>query len=299
MKRLLAVFILICSAVPARAVFLGGVDQNFGKRDYVGTDVYGGLNLDSLSITPEYRRWSDQDSNGGFNTFQARVGYDMRWFGAGITGGTTLRHLQYSNVFGGADFAFTLSPLGDTNIRRIGGTGRGGAPVGKGLARVDFGGGILSTHHKQDATTTAAGATLTQNDAHAFVGGSFLNVLLSGRFTKSFYDHDLKTLNATDLPTPQYEPIAGHLFYNAASYPSQSTLLSAEFTMLPMVAPFVSFTHTMYKQVGTVQPGDTRAYAAGVRVGLEMLAVQASYQRLSVTAGDDTNYTSIGASLRF
>ena len=299
MKRLLAGLILVCSAVPARAVFLGGVDQSFGKRDYKGTDVYAGVNLGGFSITPEYRRWSDQDSNGGFNEAQARVGYDMRWFGAGVTAGGTARHEQYSNAFGGADFAFTISPMGDTSVRRIGGSGRAAAPTGKGLARVDFGAGVMATHHKQeaDASLGIGAASLNQTDLNAFVGGSFLDILVSARYSKSRYSVDLKN-NA--VPVPQYESIAGHLFYNGAGYPDQTVLLSAEFGMLPLVAPFVNFARTSYmEQLAGFKPGDTRAYTAGVRVGLDMLSLQASYQRLSVTGGDDTNYTSIGAGLRF
>ena len=66
-----------------------------------------------------------------------------------------------------------------------------------------------------------------------------------------------------------------------------------------MVAPYVTYTHTRYMQVAAVRPGDTQAYTVGLRVGLEMLAVTASYQALSVTGGRSANYTNIGASLKF
>jgi len=224
-----------------------------------------------------------------------RAGLDTRWVGLGATGGGTLRHEGYSSTFGGTDFAFTISPTGEGGVRRIGGPGRGAAPTGKGLARVDFGGGVLFTHHKQTGSTDATTATLNQTDWSAFTGASFLNVLLSGRFTKSAYDKDLKT---TAAPTPRVEPVPGQLFTNA-SYPDQSLHLAGEFSMLPIVAPFVSFTHTRYKEIGAVKPGDTRAYTAGVRVGLEMISIVATYQRVSVTAGEDANYTNIGAGLRF
>ena len=57
MKKILLMAVLF-AAVPARALFLGGVDQTFGKKDYKGTNVYAGLNLGNLSVTPEWRRWS-------------------------------------------------------------------------------------------------------------------------------------------------------------------------------------------------------------------------------------------------
>ena len=295
MNKIPTVLILCLLASPARALVTGGVDQTFGKNDYMGTNVHVGVSLGDFSITPEYRRYSDQDTDGAFNTFQTRLGLDTRWVGIGATAGGTARHDLYSNIFGGADVAFTLSPTGEGGIRRIGGPGRAEAPTGKGLARVDFGGGLLGTHHKQDSDLVTQGSTLDQANAHGFVGVSFLDILISGRYTKSYYNKDLK--NAT-APTPRYEPVAGHAFYNA-SYPDQSLDLTAEFSMLPMVAPYVGYTHTKYKEIGSVRPGETRAYAVGVRVGLKMLSATAAYQRVSVTAGEDRNFTEIAAGLRF
>ncbi|MFA6092931.1 MAG: hypothetical protein WCU88_13705 [Elusimicrobiota bacterium] len=296
MKRFLTVAALLgAMSAPAHALFMGGVEQTFGKDDYKGTNVHAGVNLGAFSVTPEYRRWSDKNSNGGFNTGLVRVGLDTRWVGVGATAGATARHAMYSNIFGGADVAFTISPMGEGGARRIGGPGRGSAPTGKGLARVDFGGGVLRTHHKQDASAATTAASVDQTDLHGFAGVSFLNVLLSGRLGKSLYSKDLKT---AAVPLPQYEPVAGHLFSNV-SFPDTSLNLGAEFTMLPMVAPYASFTHTRYKQLGTVQPGDTRAYTAGLRVGLEMLLVTAAFQHVSTNGAKDANFTNISAGLRF
>jgi hypothetical protein len=295
MKKTLAVLILAASAAPAGAVFMGGVDQTFGKDDYKGTGVYAGVNLGPLSITPEYRRWQDKNSGGGFNTGLLRLGFDTRWVGAGVTAGATARHQQYSNLFAGADVSATLSPLGDDQVRRIGGPGRGAAPVGEGLARVDFGGGVQFTHHKQDANDTVSGATLGQTDAHAFIGVSFLKILLSGRFCRSFYGKDIKTLAA---PLPRYEPVAGLLFSNG-SYPERSLHLLAELPMLPLVTPYASFTSTRYAEILSTRPGDTQAYTAGLRVGLDMLTVSAAFQRVAVTGASDANYMNVGAGLRF
>lgn len=294
MSRLLGVMLAAVLSSPAHAVFLGGAGQTFGKDEYKGTNVHAGLNLGAFSITPEYSRYQNKSTNGGISAAQVRLGADTRWAGLGVSAGRTFAHQGYSNIFGGADAAFTLSPMGESGVRRIGGPGRGGAPTGKGLARVDFGGGVLHTEHKADAASTTAAARLGQNDIHAFVGASFLNVLLSGRLAKSTYDKDL---NTAALPTPGRTVITGHLAYGG-SYPDTSLHLSGEFTAFPMVAPFATYTVTRFKEVASVKPAEIKALGAGVRVGLEMLGVNAAWQRIGYT-----NYTgsffNLGADLRF
>ncbi|MBI4422323.1 MAG: hypothetical protein HY554_01270, partial [Elusimicrobia bacterium] len=210
--------------------------------------------------------------------------------------GRVLPHERYSNVSGGADVAVTLSPRGEDGVRRIGGAGRGAAPTGKGVARVDFGGGALATQHKQEAAAAGLGApSLTQTNAHAFVGASVLNILASARLARNFYDKDLKT---AALPASRYQAVAGNMTYEG-NYPQNNLLLSVELGALPMVRPFASFAHTTYMDLGAAgQPGDTRAYTAGVRVGLEMVAVEAAIQRLSVNGAKDHTFTTLGASLR-
>ncbi|MEK7743864.1 MAG: hypothetical protein AAB578_05710 [Elusimicrobiota bacterium] len=294
MNRLLGVMLATVLSSPAHAVFLGGVGQTFGKDEYKGTSVHAGVNLGAFSITPEYNRAQDKNSNGAISAAQLRLGMDTRWAGIGASAGRTFPHQRYSNYFGGADVSFTISPMGEGGVRRIGGPGRGGAPTGKGLARVDFGGGLLHTQHREEATGATAEKKLGQNDIHAFVGASFLNVLLSGRLAKSAYSKDLNTAAA---PYPGRTLITGHLPIGG-SFPDTSLHLSGEFTAFPMVAPYATYTVTQFKEIASVKAPETKAVGLGLRVGLEMLAVNASWQRIAWT-GNNASFFNLGADLRF
>ncbi len=294
MNRLLGVMLASVLSSPAHAVFLGGVGQTFGKDEYKGTNVHAGVNLGAFSITPEYSRYQNKNTNGGISAAQVRLGMDTRWAGLGVTAGRTFPHQRYSNFYGGADAAFTISPMGEGGVRRIGGPGRGGAPTGKGLARVDFGGGLLHTQHREEATGATAETKLGQNDIHGFVGASFLNVLLSARLSKSTYD---KNLNTTAVPSPGRTAISGHLAYGG-SYPDTSLHLSGEFTAFPMVAPYATYTVTQFKEVASTKAPEIKALGAGIRVGLEMLGVNASAQKISYSGYNGT-FFNLGADLRF
>jgi len=294
-------------ASPVWAVaFNAGLNQTMGDKSHQGTNVYAAIGMGGWSLSPEYKTYTEEFTNGGgnkqslrFHTVQARLGYDMRWFGFGATGGTTLKEEGYSSLFGGADFAFTLSPMGDTHIRRIGGSARGGAPVGKGVARVDFGGGAMATEHKQEVSTSFLGYTqetkATQTELHGFVGASVLKILVSGRFSKFLYDQKLK--DRSNTPTGFWTPLAGHLSY-ASAFADTSLNLRVEAPVFPMIAPYASYTVTKYAELATGRPGDTRALTIGAAIGLQMLALYPTYQHVSVTAGEDRDYYGVTAGLR-
>lgn len=298
--RLLAALLLVFAALPARAAGLNaGLNQSFGPDKYEGTDAYLALGLGGLSIAPEYRRYSAEAVNGTTHSLSARVGYDMRWFGIGVTGGITPRSRPegYSNAYGGADVSLTLSPGGEDGIRRIGGPGRGGAPVGKGIARVDFGGGILSTAHEQAGAGTAPRTKLTQNEIHGFVGASVLDFLLvSGRLAKFTYNRDLQ--GGANLPIPRWTPITGHIPL-VNDYPETSFHLNFEFPVFPMIRPFADYTFTDFAELpGGATPADARAFGVGLRVGLELVAAEARFQHIDSAGPDSDNFVSVGASLR-
>lgn len=295
MRIFLAAVLTAVLCAPAQANFNAGVSQSFGTDDYEGTNFYAALGLGPVSIAPEYRRYSMKDTAGVVSSFSTRLGFDSRYFGIGATGGVTPRTKTsaYSNVYGGADVSVTLSPMGDKNIRRIGGPGRGGAPVGKGIARVDLGVGFLTTAHKQGSTNK-----LTQTEYNFFVGASLAKMLLlSGRGAKFVYNEKLN--GRVSLPSTAWTPVVGHATY-ANAFPQASAHFLAEVPVFPMVRPFVDYTFTKYEpRSGGARPGDTKAYSFGIRVGLEMVAVDARYQHINTTGGaKDVNIASIGATLR-
>ncbi len=274
----------------------GGLTPVFGSNEYEGWNAFLALGTDHFSISPEWRTYQFKGSNGRFNVASVRAGYDMRWFGLGVTGGRAFPKNGYSSTFGGADFAFTISPLGDKSIRRIGGAGRGGAPVGKGIARVDFGGGFKATAHVQESAT-ASDTKLTERELHGFVGASVLGVLVSGRLAKYDYSTDLRT--AAAVPNTSWTPLVGHM-NSVNGFPDTSFHANVEVPFFPMIRPFANYTFSQYEPLtGGAQPGDSRAFAAGVRVGLELVAVEASYQHVNITgAAADQNFYSLTAGLR-
>ncbi|OIO09650.1 MAG: hypothetical protein AUJ52_05990 [Elusimicrobia bacterium CG1_02_63_36] len=275
----------------------GGLSPVFGSNEYEGWNVYLGIGGDHFSIAPEVTTYQFKGSNGRYNSASVRAGYDMRWFGFGATAGRSFPRNGYSSVYGGGDFAFTLSPLGDEGIRRIGGTGRGGVPAGKGIARVDFGGGVKWTAHRQESATTSD-AKLTQRELHGFVGASVLGaVLVSGRVSKFGYNADLRSA-ATAVPGSFWTPLVGHM-NSVNGFADSSFHANAEIPVFPMIRPFANYTYTKYAALAATAPGDSRAYAAGVRVGLELVAIEAAYQHVSVTgSAADQNFYTISAGLR-
>jgi len=284
-----------CS-VSAKPRLKGGLTPVFGSNDYEGWNGFLALGTDHFSLSPEFRTYQFKGSNGRFNAASMRAGYDMRWFGMGLSGGRAFPKNGYSSVFGGGDFAFTISPLGDKGIRRIGGSGRGGAPVGKGIARIDFGGGFKATAHKQ-VTAGAADTKLTERELHGFVGASVLGVLVSGRLAKYDYSSDLRTTAA--LPNTSWTPLVGHM-NSANGFADTSFHANVEVPFFPMIRPFANYTFTQYEPLtGGAQPGDSKAYAAGVRIGLELVAVEASYQHVNITgAAAEQNFYTVTAGLR-
>lgn len=300
MKKMLAALLMCLMPLDAAAAGLpgltAGVLQSFGTDKYRGTEVYAAGSLGSFSVAPEYRRYEETGLGAVRHALSLRLGWDGRYLGCGLSGGTIPRKLGYDAQFAGADIAVTLSPMGEGKIRRIGGSSRGGAPVGKGLARVDFGGGLTVTRHRQAATLTAAKSELTQRELHAFVGASVVGLLASVRLAKFGYNKDPKT---SILPGAVWSPLSGHLRY-ANGYADASVNANLELPFFLMITPFVGWTYTRYRELPlTARPGDTKAYTAGLRVGLEMLAVEAQFQHVNASGPEkERNYGGIGAQLR-
>lgn len=282
-------------AAEAAPRLTGGLSPVFGSNDYEGWNGHLAFGGDHLSISPEFRSYQFNGSNGRFNSATVRAGYDTRWFGMGVSGGRAFPKNGYSSYSGGADFAFTISPLGDKGIRRIGGSSRGGAPVGKGIARIDFGGGFKATSHKQDGVT--ADTKLTEQEFHGFVGASVLGILVSGRLAKYEYSTDLRT--AAALPNTSWTPLVGHL-NSANGFADTSFHANVEIPFFPMIRPFANYTYTTFEPLANgVTPGDAKAISAGVRVGLELVAVEAAFQHVNITgSAKEQNFYTLTAGLR-
>jgi hypothetical protein len=292
-----AVLYLFAGAAAASAAprVNGGLTPVFGSNEYEGWNAFLALGTDNFSLAPELTSYQFKGSNGRFTTASLRAGYDMRWFGLGVSGGRTFPKNGYSSSFGGADFAFTISPLGDKGIRRIGGPGRGGAPVGKGIARVDFGGGFKATAHQQEAAL-GNDVKLTQRELHGFVGASVVGVLVSGRLSKFGYSEDLRS--GASLPQTNWTPLVGHM-NSVNGYADTSFHANVEAPFFPMIRPFANYTFTRYAPLATGRPGDSKAYAAGVRVGLELVFVEAAYQHVNISgAAKEQNYYTLTGGLR-
>lgn len=305
MKRIAAAALAVLIAAPAGAVpdlpgFSAGVFQSFGTDKYRGTDVYAAASLGDFSVAPELKRYEETGLNGPRLAASMRLGWDGRWIGTGLTGGFVPSKAGYGAAFAGADIAFTVAPMGEGKIRRVGGPSRGGAPVGKGLARVDFGGGALVTQHREAASGATPASKLTQTELNAFVGASVVGILVSGRAAKFSYNADMKN-GALNLPGAFYTPLAGHLRY-ANGYADTSLNAGVELPFFPLVTPFAGLTYTKYRELSAAaggSPGDTKAYTAGLRVGLEMLAVEAQVQHVAQAGpAKERNYAGLGVQLR-
>ena len=301
-----AVLVLACalavspSAAAGLPGFSAGVFQSFGTDKYRGTDVYAAAALGDFSVAPELRRYEETGLNGPRLAGSLRLGWDGRWIGTGLSGGFVPSKAGTVAAWGGADVAFTLAPMGEGKIRRVGGPSRGGAPVGKGLARVDFGGGALVTQHRRAGTAATAASKLTQTELNAFVGASVAGVLASARAAKYAYNADMLN-NALTLPAAVWTPLSGHLRY-ANGYADASLNVGVELPFFPLLTPFAGATYTKYKELSVAaggRPGDTKAYTAGVLVGLEMLALEAQFQHVAQAGpAKERNYAGLGAQLR-
>ncbi|MDE2291276.1 MAG: hypothetical protein KGL53_04270, partial [Elusimicrobia bacterium] len=255
MKRTMMLLALAVAASPVAAEaipkFNAGVFQTVGTDKYRGTDVYGAAGVAGFSIAPEFRHFQETGL-GTHNLGMARLGWDTRYVGAGVNAGFMPKAAGSYAEWGGADVSFTLSPLGDTGIRRIGGPGRGGAPVGKGIARVDFGAGVTVTRHHTDAAVN-----VTQQEYHGFVGASVFDVLVSAQLSKFHYSRDLKAAGVT-YAAPVWTPIGGHARWDNG-YGDEALNLNVELPIFPMIRPYASYSFARYASLATGRPGDSKA----------------------------------------
>jgi hypothetical protein len=307
-SRSLALLVLGAAlAAPAAAGVTGSVDQNFGSNNYRGTRADVSLDLGShLYVEPSVSTYRDDFSSGSYYDAGLRVGYDYGPLSLGLVGGVVPKHQGYSQGSFGADATFSLSPGGTSHGRRMAGpASQGNQTFGYGLAGVDLGVSAVRVMHSDDffaAGTSGDGLRepgalrtkaykLNETDLSAFAGAKFLLVELSAQVSKSVYDKKLDAVGVREAPFLALTNFGGV----EAGYPESSYNLKAKMSMLPLVHPYASYTHTNF-ELGV--PSSNAAEIGGV-VGLNMLSVRAYVGRYTQKGYSNRNYAAVGAGLNF
>jgi hypothetical protein len=297
MRTAAAATVALLWAGQASAFWLNaGTKETTGNQDYNDVNVAGQVGLGDFSLKPMWSSYHSDVSSGTFNTYSLRAGYDTELFGVGVTGGATPSVNGYNNQFAGADAALSLTPTGEGAHQRIGGRDQASGPArGAGLARIDLGVSAMYTNHHDHfgSGDRALGlaASLGQTDLTGSAGVSLLRNLLSVDVTKSLYDHNLDGL---DMRAPRVENIIG-LSQVVQGLPDTSVNVKLVMSILPLIKPFVDYTHTTFE----AGEANSSAYSVGVSAEMDILEVSAAYERYVQAGQTDHNYLSLGASLRF
>lgn len=291
--RILAAALFLGAAVPAAAVDLG-LRLTTGNEGYAGTSAYAGLPVGDFTLRPSLDTAKSDAAVGTFKNLALRLGYDTSVFGLGAYAGISPKTEGYQNASAGGDLTVTVSATGGGSKRIR--TSGGGAPRGKGLARVDLGAGFGVIQHEDErdaaGATRASARKLTQQDVRLFAGASVIGFFVSGNITRSTYDKDLL---ATDRPAPRLA-IDG-IDTRLAGFPETSLTLHGEVPFLPLINPFVTINTTSYEASGLT----SKTVALGAYVGLEMIELYGALERTTFSgiAADDLTTATLGASLRF
>ncbi len=307
MTRMLKRLAMVSAAALFWAAQAGAVGVDAGVKEITGSDSYNGVsafgqvNVDDISLEPMYNSFHSNSSQGTFNTYSMRLGYDTKLFGIGLTGGTTPSVNGYNNKFAGVDATVSLSPTGEGARQRINGREQAAGPAeGQGLARVDLGAAatyIYHTDHQgnlgQDLTSAAH---MGQADITGSAGIAILESLFSVDVTKSLYEHKP---GGFDMLAPRVENIVG-LANVVQGYPNTSVNAKVLFGTpiiipTPLVKPFLQYTHTTFE----AGEANSNAYSAGLDVELGILEVAAAYERYVQVGTADHNFVSVGANVRF
>jgi hypothetical protein len=274
-----------------------GAKETTGNQSYNGVNASGQVGLDDFSLKPMFNSYHSNASSGTFNSYSLRAGYDTQLFGIGVTGGFTPSVNGYNNQFAGVDAALSITPTGEGARERIGGRDQAtsGPAQGAGLARIDLGASAMYTNHRDHFgsadQTLGSAARLGQTDLTGSAGVSILKNLLSADVTKSLYDHNPDLIN---MRAPRVENIIG-LSQVIQGLPDTSVNVKLVMGVLPLIKPFVDYTHTTFK----AGEANSSAYSAGVSAEMEILELSAAYERYVQNGQTDHNYFTLGASLRF
>jgi hypothetical protein len=299
--------LLTLLARPASAMFLDvGALETVGNENYRGE--YGYVDFgDNLHLRPTFSAYHDDFSSGTYKTLAARLAYDTPGGGFGIYGGGTPEVNDYSNRFYGADALISFAteesapaPKRDVVLGQGVGedlqedtTPRNEGPSW-GLARVDLGAGVTRTLHAESFTpsiipTASSGSvTVGQIDYRGTVRLLLLRSYFTVDVTESRYDHAL-----SDADTEaQVQNLAG-LDANIQGFPDTSVSARVDLSMVPLVTPYGSYTHTTFE---LSQPS-LRDYMVGLYFHTRYLRINGSYQRLVQQGQPTLNLTSVGVTV--
>jgi hypothetical protein len=294
-------------AAPASAAVSVGAGQTFGTQNYRGTMANASIDLtDSIYVTPTFAAYRTDQSSGTLYQGGLRVGYEMGPFSFGVAGAFVPKNDGYKQNSVGADLTFSLSPGHTKHGRRMAGpASQSNETYGYGLAGIDIGGVVNHITHSDDffAGGTAGDALRRQGaprpnrfvvgetDLTAFAGAKFLITEISGSVSKSVYDRSLDnnlTRESPFLAMGEYGAIE-------SGFPDSDYNVKLKWTMLPVVKPYVSFTHTNFK----LGSAPSNATEIGGNVGLDMLNVKCAYGHYSQNGFQSRDYFTLGASLNF
>lgn len=308
MTRMILLATLLLASSPAAAYFDASFTQTFGSNRYRGTKLWADFGGD-VHFKPAFSVYRSDVSNGTYKTLSARLGYDTKQWGAGVTAGGSPKVEGYSNGFFGADLTFSLTPGGDRAVRRIPGSPEGKAPKGRGLARIDVGGSLFHTKHRDETQAPAAppagppdrrgprrraaAVTIGQTDLSANAGVSLAGLHVSAEATVSRYDKDLDALAASPAAVTRLPGLAAVI----QGFPKASLNAQLELGLLPMVDPYVSITRTKFQMSGVP---DSTAVTIGASAGFEIVEVHGSIERYLPGGGSAAQtYVGLGAGVRF
>ncbi len=289
MKKLTALLALVIFPLcGARAAFDGSIGTVGGANGYSGLNAYAKVDVPGgLYVSPSFATYKQDGLTDTFYTYGMRVGYDTPIFSLGLNGATTPKQNGYGNYSVSGDAVVSLSSTGGSNAR-IAGPRSGGSVKGEGIARIDVGAGLAYTSHDIDGVSSKIG----QTDGSLFAGAMIMSTQLSGRYTKNLhYSEDIT--DATPIPLKVELPGS---MVSTEGFLNQAINLRVDWTLLPVVSPYVSYTAAQYKGVTIT----SKTYIFGTQVGLTMVNINAAYQIQDPGEGyASKGYFTIGAGLKF
>jgi hypothetical protein len=290
MKKILFLMISLFVSSNAFAYFDGGVVATTGEDGYSGGKVFLIVGSDNMWLKPALDYYKSDTSDGTYKTYSLRAGYDKDLYSVAGGLGSTPEVNGYKNTYIESDITFTLTSNGSRKGRLAGPQSSHGASGGKGLARIDIGGAAKHIMHKYNASGILLDSrSINQTDLSAFAGLKFFMTRLSINYTASSYD---KTLNALDRD-PQAVSVTG-LTSIIQGLPEASVNLRLDWSNMPFVAPYVSYTKTKFK----LTTADSKAYCVGANIDLTMLDVNVAYQIYN-NGNTKDNFLTLAAGLKF
>lgn len=305
MRNLTLPLALLALASPARAFFDASLTQTFGSNKYVGTRAWADIG-DAFHVKPQFSVYKSDLSEGTYKTLQVRGAYDTKVWGIGVTGGGTPKTNGYSTRFAGVDATFSFTPGRGGKIRRIPDAPEERGARGKGLARVDVGGSVLHTSHRDEftlpagslrrgggvtPTARAAAVTIGQTDVSVNGGVSLFDLLLSADWTVSRYNRDLNAIAAAPAAATHLSGLNSII----QGFPKTNFSARLDLGLLPIVEPYVSLTRTTF-HLGA-DPATT--LTVGAAAGLEILELHGSVESYRQGGLSRQTYVSLGAGVRF